>query len=230
VVAVQVWLSSLDELDPAQALDVLSSGELERAERTRSALLRRRFLGRRLMARALLADATGQASGDLTLERGCERCGNQHPASPISTGSTSVWWSTSSSAGLAAVAISNSRIGLDVERDDDNRPRWQRIADRFYTGAERSAVGESRARFLEFWTLKEAYLKAIGKGLAGGLRSLDCAGLSDAPRAWRQSPAHPGWRFRSLHPASGFIGAVAVEGMPDSIEIRWWNPDAGEAS
>jgi 4'-phosphopantetheinyl transferase len=178
------------------------------------------------MARSLLAGATGRAPGELVLEGRCERCGELHP-SPISTGSTRTWWSASSSAGLASVAISSSRVGLDVERDDGH-PRWERIAHRFYTEAERLEVGESRTRFLEFWTMKEAFLKGLGLGLVGGLRSLECTSLSDADGTWRTSAAHPGWRFASLRPRPGFIGALATEGAPDSIELRCWGPTSGK--
>jgi 4'-phosphopantetheinyl transferase len=193
-----------------------------------SPALARRFLARRWMARTLLAAATGLDPGELVLERPCARCGRAHPASPLAAGSGSVWWSASSSAGLASVAIADSRVGLDLERDGQ-RQRWERIARRFYTEAERRAVDGSQARFLELWTIKEAFLKALGLGLAGGLRTLDCAGLTEAGDAWLASPAHTGWRFRSLRPAPGFIGAVALEGPADSIELRHWSPRAGEA-
>jgi 4'-phosphopantetheinyl transferase len=86
-------------------------------------------------------------------------------------------------------------------------------------------VEGSPARFLEFWTMKEAFLKATGVGLAGGLRSLDCTTLSQASPEWCTSPTHPGWRFAHLRPGPGFTAAVAVEGAPDSIELRSWDPD-----
>lgn len=190
--------------------------------------LRQRFLARRWMARALLARETGEDPGGLVLEKRCERCGELHPASPLGGGSSGVWWSASSSASLAAVAISDRRIGLDLERRAE-RPRWERIARRFYSEDEWRAVTGSPARFLEFWTLKEAYLKALGLGLPGGLRSLECTGLSPAPGEWSTSAEHPGWHFRALQPEPGFLAAVAVEGTADSIELRRWTPDAGEA-
>lgn len=90
-------------------------------------------------------------------------------------------------------------------------------------------MGSSPTRFLEYWTMKEAFLKAVGVGLVGGLRSIECATLSEPVDDWRTSAAHPGWRFRNLSPEAGFVAAVAIEGEPDSIELRRWNPDAEEA-
>lgn len=193
-----------------------------------SPVLARRFLARRWMARTLLAAATGLDPSELVIERACPRCGHAHPASPLAAGSGSVWWSASSSAEVAAIAIADSRVGLDLEGEDRQR-RWERIARRFYTVAEQRAVGGSQARFLELWTLKEAFLKALGLGLPGGLRRLDCAGLTKAEEEWLAHPAHPGWRFRSLRPAPDFVGALAIEGPADSIELRHWSPRAGEA-
>lgn len=224
---VRIWLTSVDNVDIARARDSLSAEELTRAERMRSTSLRRRFLGRRWMARELLALELGEDPAGLVLERRCERCGGQHPASPLG-GDGGVWWSASSSAGLAAVAIAGCRVGLDIEKRGE-RPRWEQIAERFYSEDERRAVAGSPARFLELWTLKEAYLKALGLGLPGGLRSLECTALSPGSEGWSTTAAHPGWRFQGIEPEPGFAGAVAVEGAPDSIELRRWSADAGEA-
>lgn len=225
---VRIWLASVADVDPAPGRDLLSAEELARADRISSADLRRRFLVRRWVARDLLARETGEDPGGLVLQSRCERCGEMHPASPLRSGSRNVWWSASSSAGLAALAIADWRVGLDVE-EVRKRRRQEGIARRHFTEDEWRAVTEAPARFLEFWTLKEAYLKALGLGLPGGLRSLDCTGLAPADGGWSTSPAHPGWRFQNLHPEPGFVAALAVEGAADSIELRRWEPDVGGA-
>jgi 4'-phosphopantetheinyl transferase len=215
---VQIWLTSVNKVDLERASGSFSSAELKRAERMGSSGLSQRFLARRWMARTLLARETGEDPGSLVLERHCERCGRLHPASPLVAGARSVWWSASSSADLAAVAISSSRVGLDLEKHQA-RPRWERIAARFYSEDECRAVAGSSTRFLEFWTLKEAYLKATGSGLPGGLDALECTGLAPSSGDWSTSAAHPGWRFQNLRPRPGFVAAVAVEGAPDRIEL-----------
>ncbi|HET6998259.1 MAG TPA: 4'-phosphopantetheinyl transferase superfamily protein [Solirubrobacterales bacterium] len=212
----------MNKVDPAPASGLLSGDELERAAQIGSASLRQRFLARRWMARALLARETGGDPRGLVLERRCERCGKLHPASPLLAGGRSVWWSASNSGGLAAIAISASRVGIDIERRRE-RPRWERIAERFYSEDERRALAGSPTRFLEFWTLKEAYLKALGLGLPGGLDRLECTGLSPSVGAWSTSAAHPGWRFQNLRPQPGFVAAVAAQGAPDGIELRRWS-------
>lgn len=191
---VQVWLAALDDVDPAPTAGLLSPDELARAEGMGSPLLRRRFLVRRWMAQAVLAEADGDA-----------------------------WSSASSSGPLAAIAVSPWRVGLDLEQRREPR-RWEGIARRRYTEREQRALGGSPERFLEFWTLKEAYLKALGVGLPGGLDSLDCTGLSRSLGDWLEGEAHPGWRFRQLEPRPGAIAALAVEGPAEEVELRRWTP------
>jgi 4'-phosphopantetheinyl transferase len=222
---IQVWLAVVDGIDLAKTHGLFSHSELARADRLRLPLLRQRFLARRWMARALLGEATGEHPRDLVLESRCARCDRLHPASPLIASSATVWWSSSSSEDLAAVAISPWRIGLDIEKLED-RPRWGRIAERFYTDAERCEVAGSATRFLEFWTMKEAYLKANGVGLAGGLRSIDCSTFSSPLGTWRISDAHPGWQLAQLRPQAGFIAAVAVMGAPHNLTVRRWLPEA----
>ncbi len=55
------------------------------------------------------------------------------------------------------------------------RVRSTLIAERFFTATEaRWVAAEPEPRFRMLWVLKEAYLKALGSGLAGGLSSLEC--------------------------------------------------------
>ena len=228
-VTVQIWLASVDEVETGLARGFLSPEELARAEGMGSPEPRRRFLARRWMARAVLGNATGSDPGQLVLERRCERCGGLHPASPLAGESGDVWWSASSSGDLAALAVSPWRVGLDVELRRERR-HWEGIARRRYSEDEQRAIAGSADRFLEFWTLKEAYLKALGVGLAGGLDSLECTGLSRSLGDWMESEAHPGWRFRQLQPRPGFVAALAIEGSPERVELRRWAPDADGAS
>ena len=83
-------------------------------------------------------------------------------------------FSLSHTRGCVACAItSNVPLGVDVERIDQSQ-RVQEIADRYFSEKEaawlRQCSDELRnIRFAELWTLKEAFLKAIGVGLSGSL-------------------------------------------------------------
>ena len=83
-------------------------------------------------------------------------------------------FSLSHTRGCVACAISsNAALGIDVERSDQSR-RVEEIADRYFSENEaawmRQCSDELRnVRFAELWTLKEAFLKAVGVGLFGSL-------------------------------------------------------------
>jgi len=81
-------------------------------------------------------------------------------------------FSLSHTRGCVACAItSNAPLGVDVERTD-RLLSVHEIADRYFSEEEaawlRQCSDEMRhIRFAELWTLKEAFLKAVGVGLSG---------------------------------------------------------------
>ena len=118
-------------------------------------------------------------------------------------------------------------IGVDVE-SAARRVRHRDLAERFFGEGEVSALRalepEKRAgRFLELWTLKEAYLKARGRGISVPLRGFQFQ-LSDAdPPRIRFDPALVGedaasWQFALHHPTRIHTLALAVR-RPDRRQI-----------
>lgn len=87
-------------------------------------------------------------------------------------------FSVSHSGRMAAIAVDESEIGLDIEQIPDHSRL--KIADRFYHPAEQKYVKEAvdpcRA-FCEIWTRKEAVLKMTGEGIATDLTAFDTTAL-----------------------------------------------------
>ena len=130
--------------------------------------------------------------------------------------------------GLAVCAITVDRdLGVDVE-DRERNSRTTEIADSFFAPSEvrdlRALPPEhQRARFFSYWTLKEAYMKARGIGLALGLDNfayrlhpeapIEIAftdAIDDDPRAWQ---------FRVLDATPRHPVALAVRRRPDEDDL-----------
>jgi 4'-phosphopantetheinyl transferase len=79
--------------------------------------------------------------------------------------------------GLVACAVTRGAdIGVDVEYAE-RRVDILGVARQVFSPVEVAGLaalsgGAQRERFFELWTLKEAYIKAIGKGLSAPLRSI----------------------------------------------------------
>jgi 4'-phosphopantetheinyl transferase len=182
---------------------------------------RKRSLVGHVALRLVLAELTGSAPEDLRFERRCGHCGRLGHGKPHLSGHPDLDFSLSHSGGLALIAVARGRrVGADVER---LRPRTDVLAiargslsareRRVVEGGETDAArrgetdaarrGETdaarREAFFRCWTRKEAYLKGLGVGLAGGLDS----DPDDAP----------GWQVRSLPAPPGYAAAVAAEGQ-----------------
>jgi 4'-phosphopantetheinyl transferase len=121
---------------------------------------------------------------------------------------------------MAVCAVARRRaVGIDVE--NRLRPmRFMQVARRFFAPSEVEALTalpeeERPAGFYRFWTLKEAYVKARGVGIASMPLASFWFRLDDAaPPAI--SFAHPEaeqrrWEFSLFHPTDRHIVALAVE-------------------
>jgi 4'-phosphopantetheinyl transferase len=110
-------------------------------------------------------------------------------------------------------------VGVDIERADRAACEEQ-IADRYFSPAEaawlRNRPQEERhIRFTELWTLKEAFLKAIGIGLSGSLAAPSFR-LRDSGEILFEAP--PGfdvaiWHFALFEWTAEIRIAIAVAGL-----------------
>lgn len=133
-------------------------------------------------------------------------------------------FSLSHTAGLAVFAIGRGRaIGIDVEAVDRRAPSpgliERALNDREAARVLRTDGRERTAAFLRYWTVKEAYAKALGLGLAIDLREVGVDGPSDRPRLDLPDGAGE-WQVRRLRTQPGFVGAVVADGGPWRMRLR----------
>ena len=132
--------------------------------------------------------------------------------------------------GLFACVVACDRdVGVDAELvigDVDIRE----ITDRYFAPVEIAALAalpdnEQRLRFFALWTLKEAYLKACGKGFSVPLDRLAFTFDRQDEVEITFNPGlvgNPGdWYFRLLQPANSYLTAVALNRRPAEKHKDW---------
>ena len=94
-------------------------------------------------------------------------------------------FSISHTKGLAVCLLSDKECGVDTER---RRPLREKVAARVFSPEEQAALAASDdpdMLFTRLWTLKEAYVKAIGIGVSYPLREVTFALDGDAVQSNR---------------------------------------------
>ena len=186
------------------------------------------------MARHLLASRAGVPAGEFRfVENAHGRPEITHPSldRPLR-------FNLSHSGGVVACVLGDARqIGVDVERLD--RPAIDpRVIRRYCSEQEQASLNAMpetlrHERFLELWTLKEAYVKARGTGLTLPLRrvsfqvglkgtgDVDFNGIDDEAR----------WVFAHTRLEPRHLLAVAAErepGVEAALRLKTFAPeDAG---
>jgi len=150
---------------PKAAPDWLTAYELERFSGLRGTRAAE-FLTSRWLIRQALSKA-GSAKPD---------CCWPENGRPTTSASPAGWHlSLSHSHGLSACATQyGSALGIDIE-PSKRHPQWQKVAKRWFSPIEQEWLfqEDDAHTFLRAWTLKEAWLKATGRGIAGNLQTLE---------------------------------------------------------
>lgn len=227
-----IWTMALDviENDGEGVVDaplfrrleaVLSDEEITRSRRFAFANNRHEYIAAHALCRIMLSTFAKAPARDWQFQ-----AGPHGRPEIIRSGSVSdLRFNISHTRGLVCVAVTQGHdIGADVEwtgrknqLDDIARVKFSKPEAAQLAGLQ----GLEKAQvFFSFWTLKEAYIKAIGKGLAepldGFAFSLDPLGIDflkgqDDPQ---------GWRFELFAPVPDYLCALAVKnGNVSATEI-----------
>jgi 4'-phosphopantetheinyl transferase len=229
---VHVWRAPLDLPDPVrERLSLLlSSDECARAGRFYFARDRNHFVAGRGRLRLLLSRYTGIPPTRIGFRYGPRG----KPALADAPAVSDLHFNISHAHGLALFAFTRAReIGIDIEfirRDMD----VECILQQFFTPCEAAAIrslpaGEQQTAFFEFWTRKEAYIKATGDGLAMPLDEFEVSPQPGSAAVRLNTLCDPAearrWSLQDLDPGPGYAAALAVEG--GCSRLRCW--EEGEA-
>lgn len=212
---VHIWRAAL--IQPSaiaqQLAQYLSPDEQAKMERFRFVQHQQRSLVSRGILRALLGRYL--QIDPATLKFDYEAHGK--PTLSLSPGWPNVQFNLAHSQDLVVYAIAlNYPVGIDVEYQRPMNDMVE-IAQRFFSASEQQALqqlsGEAqKTAFFDYWTGKEAVLKATGQGLAG-LSSIEislpeCSLHFQGDLAQRYPSS--AWKIRPFEPEENYSGAIAI--------------------
>lgn len=212
---VDVWKVPVnDHSDIPELLKCLSRDEIDRANRFHRAVIGYRFIKRRAALRRLLAKYQGTDARAIHFEH--NEFGKPFVVDRLA--GRQIQFSSSSSENLALIAFTiQNDIGCDVE-NQNRKVEFLSLAKRYFHPEEAADIysqnePNQRAAFFHCWARKEAYVKALGKGLYLPLNSFRVNIAPNQPQLLWADPKvtdAANWTMRSLSPASDYVGALVT--------------------
>ena len=199
----------------------------------RTAAARHGYLGTRALARTALAQYSGQPAEQLCFGR--DRLGRPELTSPSMPG---LFFSLAKTRQLAVGLFAFDRnLGVDAEFIAPIGAA--EIAGCLFSPREQAELatlaGAARlSRFYELWTLREAYVKARGVGLALPLDQIvfrpapEGSVLAEFGPVIRDDPAH--WQFELIRLSARHLVATCIRRPSSEDPVRIVHIDAARAS
>ncbi len=229
---VHIWRAPLD-LSAEQVAHFarrLSADETARARRFVFDQDRRRYTVARGILRTLLSAYLGIDAESISFAYGPQGKPFLCPAS----GHPPLFFNLSHSHELVVFGMTRiGRIGIDVEyrramAKMDN-VEMDNLVDEVFSPRERAVFHalpplERQLAFYNGWTRKEAFIKAVGDGLAYPLHRFDVSLAPGQParllRLHDQPGAHRRWQMAAFTPSPDYTGAVVVETPVENTAIE----------
>lgn len=219
---IHVWVAATKEGDDFResCCPVLSAAEQERARKFKFEKDEKLFAVAHAALRSILARYLSDAPGKFEFVTGPQG----KPCLPADLGEN-LRFNLSHSGELAVISIASRELGVDVECVKENFG-FEEVAEHFFTAREVAALRAlpkhlQRRAFYQCWTCKEAFLKAKGTGLSGGLDEVQI--VLDGESA-RIDANVSGWSLKEIDVAEGYAAAVVIAGGPSDVEIYRWVP------
>lgn len=215
--------SSLSHLTPLAR--TLSTEERARAQRFYRDEHRHRFVVARGVLRCLLGRYLELDANDVAFAYGPYGKPDIDDAQNNARVSFSV---SHSHAWVVCAFVRERRIGIDIEHRAGDR--HDSLVDHVLSESERRRFAylpgtERAAAFLDIWTRKEAYLKAIGTGLAMAPTDIEIALDHDGAQPMVRTATGPVlacWSIRDIRLDDAYAGALAVEAQGFSYSFLTW--------
>jgi 4'-phosphopantetheinyl transferase len=126
--------------------------------------------------------------------------------------------------GLSACVVAlDLACGIDAE-NINRKNALQAVANRMFADEELSLLDKEdiQQSFFYYWTLREAYVKALGTGLSGSSKDFYFDVSQEGMNAevhHRDRQVDSGWRFRLFQPTPEHVLSVACK-SDNPVEVR----------
>ncbi len=238
---IDLWLVHYREISDINLLEslrqLLSAEERQRGARFLHAEDRHRFLLTRSLVRTTLSRYAPVAPQDWIFtanEHGRPAIANTHPQA------AGLCFNLSHTRGLIILGVCRDReLGVDVENIRERTPT-PGIAERFFAPQESAALAslpEERRheRFFAYWTLKESYIKARGRGMSIPLDRF-CFTFAEESSIHLHIDADQNdnterWQFWQFRPSDEFLLSICAErrdALPPSLRFHRLVPTVSE--
>ncbi len=222
---VHIWRANLGLSTPEieKLTTLLSTDEIARADKFRFVQHRSRFIAARGILRQLLGNYLKVSPRSLIFaysDRGKPRLAKD----------TALQFNISHSQEYALFGFTlNHLIGVDIEHQRA-MPDALKIAQRFFSAREykmleQVSIEQQPKLFFQFWTAKEAYLKATGTGLSASLKSVEIA-LNQSKSLYLSTLKKDtimNWSLYSCTPATDYAAAIAINAQIPAPHLNYWH-------
>jgi 4'-phosphopantetheinyl transferase len=224
---IHLWFVFFDDLRDQLLLSeyrkLLSAGEREQESRFLFDRDKHRYLVTRALLRLVLSKYADLAPREWTFAT--NPYGRPEVANDSAEG-RKIAFNISHTNSLIVLGIAQDRaIGVDTENLRAGRDSVD-LANRYFAADEVAALRvlsreQQQRRFVEYWTLKESYIKARGMGLSIPLDQFSFHfsqnGRLQMDIAAAQSDSPSRWQFWQFQPAPQYLVAVCAERVPTQL-------------
>lgn len=225
---VHIWLVDLDfNLDLVDQLNnILCEDEQIKARKFRFEYLQNRFITTRANLRIILSKYLTISPQNIVFNYGEKG----KPSLVKNINPEAIEFNVSHSENLALYSfIKQKKIGIDIEKIRDNC-EVENLAQRFFTNNEYQIISRLRGRkqlqaFFQAWTSKEAYLKATGEGLGGGLDKIEINLENEARKILSiKDNQHllENWTLHKIDINQDYIATLALENFQQAITFQYF--------
>ncbi len=223
---VHVWLADLNQSDACveRLTQTLAPGELDRANRFRFPHLRRNYLTRQGILRDLLGRYIGTGGTAVQFVFGAA-------GKPALAANPQLQFNMSQSQHLALYGFMlDHAIGVDIEFE---RPLadLEDVARYYFAAEERTSLfslprDQQVTAFIQCWSRKEAFIKAVGEGLRYPLDAFAVTLAPDIPARLLRVDAQPEavdqWRYATFDVPGEYAAAAVVTHPHWELEQFQW--------